>query len=295
MFAQKKKLKIFLLVLLLSMLAACSNGAGTNADKSMPLSDALENHALWFKMASEKNKLSDDATVEEVFLFENGHVTKYEAGWLTLEELAKMTDDEIIAKSIEHIKETAIVYEEPEAYAYTVDLTLDDDGNIQYANIETEPETICTVVDDDVQKTIDKTVFSGLRVHEETEQFAFFITRTTDEDLRFTLDAPETTKQVVTIGQAKHLEELRKARIEAELRKREKEIPPEVKYKQYCAACHAQDMGGFVGPPLDQVGKRLTEEEIYDIIVNGRGDMPGGTAQTDDNAKQLAEWLSEMK
>lgn len=62
-----------------------------------------------------------------------------------------------------------------------------------------------------------------------------------------------------------------------------------------CIGCHAADLkGGPAAPKL--VGNTLTAEEIEDIIHNGRGDMPPGAfAGTDEEAKQLAEFIASLK
>src|SRR5690625_978692 len=65
-------------------------------------------------------------------------------------------------------------------------------------------------------------------------------------------------------------------------------------YKQSCAACHGDDLQGAVGPALDEVGKVLNEEEILDVIENGKGSMPAGLLSGDE-AVQISKWLAEQK
>ncbi|QDQ02105.1 cytochrome C oxidase Cbb3 [Lysinibacillus fusiformis] len=62
-----------------------------------------------------------------------------------------------------------------------------------------------------------------------------------------------------------------------------------------CIACHAADLkGGPAAPAL--AGNQLTAEEIEDIMHNGRGAMPAGQfAGTDEEAKQLAEFIASLK
>lgn len=64
---------------------------------------------------------------------------------------------------------------------------------------------------------------------------------------------------------------------------------------QSCILCHAADLkGGPAAPPL--VGNTLTAEEVETIIHEGRGTMPGGQfAGTDEEAKQLAEFIASLK
>ncbi len=68
----------------------------------------------------------------------------------------------------------------------------------------------------------------------------------------------------------------------------------EAVYKKSCASCHGQNLEGGVGPALDKVGGKYSQEEIKNIIANGRGGMPGGLVQGDDVDK-LAEWLAAKK
>lgn len=69
---------------------------------------------------------------------------------------------------------------------------------------------------------------------------------------------------------------------------------PEAFYANSCAACHGDDLSGQVGPDLTAVGGDHSAEEIEEIIANGQGSMPPGTAPPEE-AKVIAEWLSEMK
>mgnify|MGYP001217433439 FL=1 len=63
-------------------------------------------------------------------------------------------------------------------------------------------------------------------------------------------------------------------------------------YTFSCASCHGNDLSGNVGPELQQVGNRLTEEEIKTIIIEGIGTMPPGRV-TEAEAALVAKWLSE--
>src|SRR5690625_340172 len=67
---------------------------------------------------------------------------------------------------------------------------------------------------------------------------------------------------------------------------------PEAIYANSCASCHGDDMTGQVGPDLTSVGSDHSAEDIADIINNGQGSMPPGTASPDE-AEILSEWLSE--
>ncbi|SET61050.1 cytochrome c550 [Oceanobacillus limi] len=68
---------------------------------------------------------------------------------------------------------------------------------------------------------------------------------------------------------------------------------PDVIYENNCAMCHGGDLSGGMGPDLTQVGADLSEDEINDIILNGRGDMPAQSHLSEGEVSSLVEWLSE--
>lgn len=62
-----------------------------------------------------------------------------------------------------------------------------------------------------------------------------------------------------------------------------------------CISCHGQNLEGQGNfPALNNVGSRLSEDEILNVIENGRGAMPGGIISGDD-AQAVAEWLAAKK
>jgi cytochrome c551 len=64
---------------------------------------------------------------------------------------------------------------------------------------------------------------------------------------------------------------------------------------QSCISCHGTNLEGQGNAPaLTDVGARLSEEEILDVIENGRGGMPGGLISGEE-AQAVALWLSEKK
>ena len=69
---------------------------------------------------------------------------------------------------------------------------------------------------------------------------------------------------------------------------------PEEIFSSNCASCHGDDLSGDVGPDLTSVGGELSEDEIHDVIMNGKGAMPAGLVGGEE-ADALAEWLAEMK
>lgn len=65
--------------------------------------------------------------------------------------------------------------------------------------------------------------------------------------------------------------------------------------KKNCTSCHGGNLEGMGNTPaLSDVGSRLSEEEILDVIVNGRNAMPKGLL-TGDDAKAAAAWLAQQK
>ncbi len=70
---------------------------------------------------------------------------------------------------------------------------------------------------------------------------------------------------------------------------------PEAMFANSCASCHGDDLEGGMGPDLTSVGSDHSAEDIEEIVENGQGDMPPGTAPPEE-AEVIAEWLSsEMK
>lgn len=65
---------------------------------------------------------------------------------------------------------------------------------------------------------------------------------------------------------------------------------PEGIYQQNCIACHGDSYQGGVGPALTGVADRLSQEEVEDILVNGKNSMPPGLVPA-DKAGEVAEWL----
>lgn len=69
---------------------------------------------------------------------------------------------------------------------------------------------------------------------------------------------------------------------------------PEEIFESNCASCHGGDLSGGMGPDLTSVGADHSEDEIHDIIMNGKGDMPAGMA-TEDEADVLSDWLADKQ
>ncbi|AQX53236.1 cytochrome c [Priestia flexa] len=65
-------------------------------------------------------------------------------------------------------------------------------------------------------------------------------------------------------------------------------------YQQNCSGCHGQNLEGARGPNLEKTGAKYSQEEIEDIINNGKGSMPKGLVN-EEEASKIAEWLAEKK
>ncbi len=66
----------------------------------------------------------------------------------------------------------------------------------------------------------------------------------------------------------------------------------EASYEQSCIGCHGGDLAGGAGPALTNNG--LSSDEIYTIIKEGKGGMPAFPNIPDDEAENLALWISEQ-
>lgn len=67
-------------------------------------------------------------------------------------------------------------------------------------------------------------------------------------------------------------------------------------YQTYCAACHQQNLGGIPEsgfPSLLNIKSRLSDEEILEIVVNGKGMMTGFPQLTKDEKEALLLFLAK--
>ncbi len=63
-----------------------------------------------------------------------------------------------------------------------------------------------------------------------------------------------------------------------------------------CITCHGGNLEGKGGAPaLNKVGDHMSETEIRDVIVNGRGGMPPGLIKDEAELDAVAKWLAEKK
>ena len=65
-------------------------------------------------------------------------------------------------------------------------------------------------------------------------------------------------------------------------------------FQQSCSSCHGGDLVSGGAPDLDKIGSKYSKDEIEEIIVNGKGGMPGGIL-TGEDANAVASWLSDKK
>lgn len=62
-----------------------------------------------------------------------------------------------------------------------------------------------------------------------------------------------------------------------------------------CITCHGGNLeGAGANPSLNDVGSRLSEEEILHVIQNGQGNMPPNLLEGTE-AEVVAEWLAQQK
>lgn len=65
-------------------------------------------------------------------------------------------------------------------------------------------------------------------------------------------------------------------------------------YKKRCISCHAVDLSGKVGPSLQGIGTRLTEQQLMDIVHDGGRGMPSFKKMLSaEEIRVLAQWLAK--
>lgn len=75
----------------------------------------------------------------------------------------------------------------------------------------------------------------------------------------------------------------------------ESSIDAEQIVNQNCISCHGENLEGQGNfPPLNDVGSRLSEDEILTVILEGRGAMPAKIIEGEE-AEAVAAWLSEQQ
>lgn len=73
--------------------------------------------------------------------------------------------------------------------------------------------------------------------------------------------------------------------------------PGELVYKQTCISCHGEDLSGrgSSAKDLSHIGSKLSEEEIKNVVINGRRSMPAGLVKDEEDLDALAKWLHSHK
>jgi cytochrome c551 len=69
---------------------------------------------------------------------------------------------------------------------------------------------------------------------------------------------------------------------------------PEEIVNKSCITCHGDNLQGGAGPALNKIGSKYAQDEIEDIINNGKGGMPAGVISQEE-ATVVAEWLAQKK
>lgn len=69
---------------------------------------------------------------------------------------------------------------------------------------------------------------------------------------------------------------------------------PEEIYAQNCLSCHGENYEGGAGPELLEVDARLSNDEIKDILQNGKGIMPGGLVP-EESLDDMVEWIISLE
>lgn len=72
-------------------------------------------------------------------------------------------------------------------------------------------------------------------------------------------------------------------------------IDAEQVVQQNCISCHGENLEGAGNfPALNDVGSRLSQDEILSVIENGKGAMPANIIEGEE-AVAVAEYLAAMK
>lgn len=72
-------------------------------------------------------------------------------------------------------------------------------------------------------------------------------------------------------------------------------IDAEQVVQQNCISCHGENLEGAGNfPALNDVGSRLSQEEILSVIENGQNAMPADIIEGEE-ATAVAEYLANMK
>lgn len=95
------------------------------------------------------------------------------------------------------------------------------------------------------------------------------------------------------LGDAKDLAKEKEGGAKTEEKETASSSPEDI-YKQNCISCHGDAYQGGVGPALKGVADRLSEDEVKDVITNGRGAMPAGLVE-ESNLDAMAKYIHGLK
>lgn len=319
MYSKKKWIVMIVSMVFMLGLVACSDTDGDEKEveeeeeeKTVVFSDALEQYSVWFYVHGEPNEPTKDSTILEMYVFEEEQVQQFdlESVEITLGEVSEYSDEELISYVEEELSTALDSYEEPEAESYTLDIHLVDEDESESG--EEETDFIDIVIDEEdiafvawekpILQTIDETNFTGLVNDGDPNVDAdkLFITKVDEPSLTITLDEPDSTKSVVTVQEwmerqkQKDLKGQDLTALDAEVLEEMNDHPGAVVYAENCLSCHGENLEGSIGPDLTLAGDRFSEEELQDIIQNGKDNMPPIMSDNEEDAIVLAEWISEF-
>ncbi|MFJ7746207.1 cytochrome c550 [Peribacillus sp. NPDC097295] len=95
------------------------------------------------------------------------------------------------------------------------------------------------------------------------------------------------------LGDAKDLAKEKEGGAKTEEKETASSSPEDI-YKQNCISCHGDAYQGGVGPALKGVADRLSEDEVKNVIANGRGAMPPGLVE-ESKLDAMAKYIHGLK
>lgn len=68
---------------------------------------------------------------------------------------------------------------------------------------------------------------------------------------------------------------------------------PATFYQNTCSSCHGSNFEGGSGPSLLGIGKNMTENEIMNILLNGKNSMPKDLVP-DEHMQQMVKFVHSL-
>lgn len=212
MVIRKNWLAIGIVIMAVFVLAACSkdkeadegsSSDGGDSQKTLTLSEALEEYPVWMETEGD---LSENSSIEGVYHFEDGNVKKYNTADLSLgiEEIMDLSDDQLLDLA-------RMQGEEDHQFLdgkYTLDLMLDDsDQNTQRINLDVQDEQQIdfSFQGENLNQNIEDMNFSGFKINDSDALF----TRAgyADSPVELELDSPDADKENITIEKEEERQE----------------------------------------------------------------------------------------